>query len=75
MTAADTLAKLKAHLAKEGFADIEVNMTGGDNPTQTELESKLIQTQLSIYRKLGLDPNYGLVSQAHGLAMSSPTRP
>ena len=25
MTAADTLAKLKAHLAKHGFADIEVN--------------------------------------------------
>src|SRR5277367_951181 len=29
MTAADTLAKLKAHLVKHGFADIEVNMSGG----------------------------------------------
>jgi acetylornithine deacetylase/succinyl-diaminopimelate desuccinylase-like protein len=56
MTAADTLAKLKAHLAKHGFADIEVNMSGGYDPTQTDPDSKLIQTQLATYRKLGLDP-------------------
>jgi acetylornithine deacetylase/succinyl-diaminopimelate desuccinylase-like protein len=56
MTAADTLAKLKAHLAKQGFADIEVNMSGGYNPTQTDRDSKLIQTQLATYRKLGLEP-------------------
>src|SRR6202046_891940 len=56
MTAADTLAKLKAHLAKHGFADIEVNMSGGYDPTQTDPGSKLIQAQLSTYRKLGLDP-------------------
>jgi acetylornithine deacetylase/succinyl-diaminopimelate desuccinylase-like protein len=56
MTAADTLAKLKAHLAKHGFADIEVNMSGGYNPTQTDPASKLIQTQLATYRRLGVDP-------------------
>jgi acetylornithine deacetylase/succinyl-diaminopimelate desuccinylase-like protein len=56
MTAADTLAKLKAHLAKHGFGDIEVNMSGGYNPTQTDKDSKLIQTQLATYRKLGIDP-------------------
>jgi acetylornithine deacetylase/succinyl-diaminopimelate desuccinylase-like protein len=56
MTAADTLAKLKAHLAKHGFSDIEVNMSGGYNPTQTDPDSKLIKTQLATYRKLGLDP-------------------
>ncbi len=56
MTAADTLAKLKAHLAKHGFADIEVNMSGGYDPTQTDPNSRLIQTQLATYRKLGLDP-------------------
>jgi acetylornithine deacetylase/succinyl-diaminopimelate desuccinylase-like protein len=56
MTAADTLAKLKAHLAKHGFSDIEVNMSGGYNPTQTDADSKLIKTQLATYRKLGLDP-------------------
>jgi len=39
MTAADTLAKLKAHLAKQGFPDIEVNMSGGYDPTQTEQQA------------------------------------
>jgi acetylornithine deacetylase/succinyl-diaminopimelate desuccinylase-like protein len=56
MTAADTLAKLKAHLARRGFADIEVNMSGGYDPTQTDRDSKLIQTQLATYSRLGLDP-------------------
>jgi acetylornithine deacetylase/succinyl-diaminopimelate desuccinylase-like protein len=56
MTAADTLAKLKAHLARQGFGDIEVNMSGGYDPTQTEPDSKLIQTELATYRKLGADP-------------------
>ena len=56
MTAADTLAKLKAHLAKHGFGDIEVNMSGGYDPTQTDPDSKLIQTQLATYRKLGQEP-------------------
>ena len=56
MTAADTLAKLKAHLAKQGFGDIEVNMSGGYDPTQTEPSSKLIQAQLQVYRTAGLDP-------------------
>jgi acetylornithine deacetylase/succinyl-diaminopimelate desuccinylase-like protein len=56
MTAADTLAKLKAHLAKHGFGDIEVNMSGGYDPTQTDPNSKLIQAQLATYEKLGLDP-------------------
>jgi acetylornithine deacetylase/succinyl-diaminopimelate desuccinylase-like protein len=56
MTAEDTLAKLKAHLVKHGFGDIEVNMSGGYDPTSTDPESNLIQTQLATYRKLGLDP-------------------
>ncbi len=56
MTAADTLAKLKAHLARHGFGDIEVNMSGGYDPTQTDKGSRLIQTQLATYRKLGADP-------------------
>src|SRR5882724_2360975 len=56
MTAADTLAKLQAHLAKQGFADIEVNMSGGYDPTQTDPGSRLIKAQLALYRKLGLEP-------------------
>jgi acetylornithine deacetylase/succinyl-diaminopimelate desuccinylase-like protein len=56
MTAAGTLALLKEHLAKHGFGDIEVNMSGGYDPTQTSQDSKLIQAQVATYRKLGLDP-------------------
>ena len=56
MTAADTLAKLKAHLAKHGFGDIEVDMSGGYDPTQTDVQSRLIQVQLAVYRRLGVEP-------------------
>src|SRR5437588_2034136 len=56
MTAAGTLQLLKDHLAKHGFSDIEVNMSGGYDPTQTSPDSKLIQAQMATYRKLGLDP-------------------
>src|SRR5947209_4160358 len=35
ITAQGALAALKAHLAKKGFGDIEVNMTGGYDPTST----------------------------------------
>src|ERR1700723_1123914 len=55
MTAAGTLALLKEHLARHGFGDIEVNMSGGYDPTQTSQDSKLIQAQIATYRKLGLD--------------------
>src|SRR5215469_12000499 len=54
MTAADTLAKLKTHLAKHGFGDIEVDMSGGYDPNSTDKASRLIQTQLATYRKLGV---------------------
>jgi acetylornithine deacetylase/succinyl-diaminopimelate desuccinylase-like protein len=56
MTAADTLAKLKAHLVKQGFPDIEVNMSGGYDPTQTDENSKFMQAVLKTYRKLGVKP-------------------
>jgi acetylornithine deacetylase/succinyl-diaminopimelate desuccinylase-like protein len=56
MTAADTLAKLKAHLAKHGFGDIEVNMTGGYDPTQTDPESKFFKAVIAAFTKLGAPP-------------------
>jgi acetylornithine deacetylase/succinyl-diaminopimelate desuccinylase-like protein len=56
MTAADTLAKLKAHLAKQGFGDIEVNMTGGYDPTQTDPDSKFFKAVVSTFAKLGEKP-------------------
>jgi len=56
MTALGSLAALKAHLAKRGFGDIEVNMSGGYDPTTTDAKSALIQAQAAVYRKAGLDP-------------------
>ena len=56
MTAAGTLALLKAHLAKHGFGDIEVTMTGGYDPTETPGDSRLVQAMVATYRKAGVDP-------------------
>src|SRR6516225_8086429 len=56
MKAADALAAIKAHLAKRGFGDIEVNMTGGYDPTSTSASSALIQAQLETYKNFGIDP-------------------
>ncbi|MFN8668833.1 MAG: M20/M25/M40 family metallo-hydrolase [Gemmatimonadaceae bacterium] len=56
MTAKGTLELLKAHLKKHGFGDIEVNMTGGYDPTETPAESKLVAAMQSAYKKLGTEP-------------------
>ncbi|MGH8100567.1 MAG: peptidase dimerization domain-containing protein, partial [Chthoniobacterales bacterium] len=56
MTAADALAALREHLAKRGFGNIEVNMTGGYDPTSTPADSTLIKTQVATYKKFGIDP-------------------
>ncbi|HMI42351.1 MAG TPA: M20/M25/M40 family metallo-hydrolase [Gemmatimonadaceae bacterium] len=56
MTAKGTLELLKAHLAKRGFGDIEVNMSGGYDPTETDPDSKLIRAQIATYRKAGIEP-------------------
>jgi acetylornithine deacetylase/succinyl-diaminopimelate desuccinylase-like protein len=56
MTAADTLAKLKAHLAKRGFGDIEVNMTGGYDPNSTSPDSRVIRAETKVYERAGIQP-------------------
>jgi acetylornithine deacetylase/succinyl-diaminopimelate desuccinylase-like protein len=56
MTAADALAKLKAHLAKRGFGDIEVNMTGGYDPTSTSPDSLPVRVETAIYKRNGANP-------------------
>ena len=56
MTAKGTLDLLKAHLAKKGFGDIEVNMSGGYDPTETDPDSKLIKGQIAAYRAQGVEP-------------------
>jgi acetylornithine deacetylase/succinyl-diaminopimelate desuccinylase-like protein len=56
MTAKGTLELLKTHLAKKGFGDIEVNMSGGYDPTETDPDSKLIKGQIAAYRQQGVEP-------------------
>lgn len=56
MKAAEALAALKAHLATRGFGDIEVNVTGGYNPSSSSGESALIRAQVAVYRKHGIEP-------------------
>lgn len=53
-TADECVAKLKAHLAKRGFGDIEVNYTGGYGPTATDPRSPLIQAQLTVLARHGV---------------------
>jgi acetylornithine deacetylase/succinyl-diaminopimelate desuccinylase-like protein len=55
-TAEGALAALKAHLAKKGFGDIEVNMTGGYDPTTTPPDSPIIMAEKALYKNHGIDP-------------------
>ncbi len=56
MTAAESLAALKAHLAKRGFEDVEVNMTGGYDPTTTAQDAELVKAQVAVYKRSSIDP-------------------
>jgi acetylornithine deacetylase/succinyl-diaminopimelate desuccinylase-like protein len=56
MTFDGAVAALRAHLAKRGFGDIEVNPSGGYDPTSTDADAALIRAQLAVYRRGGLDP-------------------
>jgi acetylornithine deacetylase/succinyl-diaminopimelate desuccinylase-like protein len=56
MTAKGTLELVKKHLAKHGFGDIEVNMSGGYDPTETDPDSKLIRAEIATYKQAGIDP-------------------
>jgi acetylornithine deacetylase/succinyl-diaminopimelate desuccinylase-like protein len=56
MTAAEALTAIKAHLAKKGFADIEVKMSGGYDPTSTPADAELIRVSNAVYRRHGIDP-------------------
>lgn len=56
MTAKGTIELLERHLKKHGFGDIEVNMTGGYDPTETPADSRLVKGMLAAYRKGGIDP-------------------
>ena len=52
----DAVAALKAHLAKRGYGDIEVNVSGGYDPTSTKADARLIQAQMNVLKRDGLKP-------------------
>jgi acetylornithine deacetylase/succinyl-diaminopimelate desuccinylase-like protein len=56
MTYDGALAALRAHLAQRGFGDVEVNPSGGYNPTSTPADAAVIRAELAVYRRRGLDP-------------------
>ncbi len=56
MKADEVVPAIKAHLAKRGFSDIEVNMSGGYDPTSTAASAPLIQAQVSVLKRAGIDP-------------------
>jgi acetylornithine deacetylase/succinyl-diaminopimelate desuccinylase-like protein len=56
MKATEALAALKAHLAKHGFGDIEVNMTGGYDPNSTPADAALIRAQTAVYKRNNIEP-------------------
>jgi acetylornithine deacetylase/succinyl-diaminopimelate desuccinylase-like protein len=56
MKHADAVAALKAHLAAHGFGDIEVNVSGGYDPTATAASTRLIQAQVAVLKRAGIEP-------------------
>src|SRR5882724_1170719 len=56
MTAAEAITALKAHLAKKGFGDIEVKVSGGYDPTTTAADAAIIHAELAVYKSHGIDP-------------------
>lgn len=58
MTKDDCVAKLRAHLDRFGYKDIEVNVSGGYDPTETDENSALIKAEDRTYRAMGVTPTY-----------------
>jgi acetylornithine deacetylase/succinyl-diaminopimelate desuccinylase-like protein len=53
-TRAEAEAKLRAHLDKRGFTDVETNVSGGYDPTETAEDSRIIRAELETYRRAGV---------------------
>jgi acetylornithine deacetylase/succinyl-diaminopimelate desuccinylase-like protein len=54
MTYDEAVTKLKAHLAKRGFDDVQVVVSGGYGPNQTDENSPLIQAQKRTFDASGI---------------------
>jgi acetylornithine deacetylase/succinyl-diaminopimelate desuccinylase-like protein len=54
MTKDEAVTKLKAHLAKRGFDDVKVVVSGGYGPNQTDENSAFIQAQKRVFERAGI---------------------
>lgn len=54
-TRAEAEAKLRAHLDRHGFADVETNVSGGYDPTEVAEDSRLVQAALAAYTAMGIE--------------------
>ena len=57
MTKDEAVAKLKAHLAKRGFSDIEVIVSGGYSPTQTPEDAAIVKAASATFKAAGIEHN------------------
>jgi len=55
MTKDEAVAKLKAHLEKRGFGDIEVIVSGGYSPTESPEDSVLVKAAAATFEKAGIE--------------------
>lgn len=53
-TAEEAITKLRAHLAKRGYGDIQIDFTGGYSPTTTSADSHIIQAQVAVLERNGI---------------------
>ncbi len=54
MTKEEAVAKLKAHLAKRGFSDIEVVVSGGYSPTETPEDAITVAAAAATFKQAGI---------------------
>ena len=54
MTREEAVEKLEAHLAKRGFDDIEVIVSGGYSPTESPEDSVVVQAAVATLEKAGI---------------------
>lgn len=54
MTAADCVAKLRAHLEKRGYGDIEIKVSGGYDPTESSETSGLVIAEQAFLKQRGI---------------------
>ena len=54
MTKDEAVKKLEAHLAKRGFDDVQVTISGGYGPNETDEDSILIKAQKRLFEQNGI---------------------